>query len=145
MPPMRSKNATLLSWTCQVVAAAILAQTLFFKFSGAPESVHIFTQLGVEPWGRFASGVAELVVAVMLLMPRTAALGALAAIAMMVGAVGAHLTRLGVEIRLPDQSEGDGGLLFALALLTIAASATVVFLRRAELPRLRATAKLPIR
>lgn len=144
MPPMLSKHAAQLSWTCQVVAAAILAQTLFFKFSGAPESVHIFTQLGVEPWGRFASGVAELVVAVMLLMPRTAALGALAAIAMMLGAVGAHLTRLGLEIRLPDQTEGDGGLLFALALLTIAASATVAFLRRAELPSLRAASQPPI-
>jgi len=55
------------SWTLQVIAAAILAQTLFFKFSGAEESKYIFATLGVEPWGRVATGIAELVAAVLLL------------------------------------------------------------------------------
>ena len=34
-----------LSWACRVVAAIILLQTLFFKFTAAPESVYIFTKL----------------------------------------------------------------------------------------------------
>ena len=91
-------------------AALILLQTLYFKFSGAPESVHIFSTLGVEPWGRLASGVAELVAAILLLTTRWNWLGAALAIGIMLGALGAHLTVLGIEV------QGDGGLLFALAL-----------------------------
>ncbi|MFN0068910.1 MAG: DoxX family protein [Limisphaerales bacterium] len=117
------------SWLSQLVAAAILAQTLFFKFTAAPESVFIFTRLGAEPWGRLASGVVELVAVVLLLVPRTAALGALLALGVMSGAILAHLTRLGIEV------EGDGGLLFALALVTWTCAAAVLWLRRGELRR----------
>ena len=94
----------------RIAAAIILLQTLYFKFSGAPESVHIFATLGVEPWGRLASGVAELVAAILLLTTRWNWLGAALAIGIMLGALGTHLTVLGIEV------QGDGGLLFALAL-----------------------------
>src|SRR5687768_8397472 len=65
-----SRRAAILSWTLQIIAAAILAQTLFFKFAGAEESVHIFRTLGLEPAGRIGSGVAELIAVVLLLTPR---------------------------------------------------------------------------
>ncbi len=94
----------------RIAAAIILLQTLYFKFTGAPESVHIFATLGVEPWGRLASGVAELVAAILLLTTRWNWLGAALAIGIMLGALGTHLTVLGIEV------QGDGGLLFALAL-----------------------------
>lgn len=112
----------------RLVAAAILAQTLFFKFTGAPESIYIFTTLGMEPWGRIGSGVAELVAVVLLLVPRTAALGALLGLGVITGAIGSHLTKLGIEV------QGDGGLLFALACVVFAACAAVVWIRRADLP-----------
>jgi hypothetical protein len=127
-------GAAALSWTLQIAAAAILGQTLFFKLSAAPESVHIFSTLGAEPWGRIGSAVAELVAVVLLLVPRTAAIGALLALGVISGAILSHLTKLGIEIRLPGEPEGDGGLLFALALATFVASAVVVGLRRTELP-----------
>src|SRR5215470_3209524 len=76
------------SWICRIVAAVILLQTLYFKFTGAEESVYIFTKVGLEPWGRYASGVAELFAAVLLLTPRAAWLGALIAAAVMLGAIG---------------------------------------------------------
>jgi hypothetical protein len=94
----------------RIAAAIILLQTLFFKFTGAPESVYIFSTLGVEPWGRLASGVAELVAATLLLTTRWNWLGAALAIGIMFGAIGAHIMVLGIEVH------GDGGLLFALAL-----------------------------
>ena len=50
------------------MAAVILLQTLFFKFTGAEESVYIFTKVGMEPWGRYASGVVELIASIMLLI-----------------------------------------------------------------------------
>lgn len=116
------------SWACRLVAAAILAQTLWFKFTAAPESVYIFSTLGAEPWGRLGSGLAESVAVLLLLWPRTAALGGLLAMGVMSGAIGAHLTKLGVEV------QGDGGLLFALALVTFACGATVALLGRRDLP-----------
>jgi hypothetical protein len=108
------------------VVAGILFQTLFFKFSGAPESVYIFSTLGLEPWGRLGSGVAELLACVLLLVPRTVTLGALLALAVIAGAIASHLTRLGIVV------QDDGGLLFALALVVFAGSATVLALRRDE-------------
>ena len=95
----------------RLIAAAILAQTLFFKFSGAEESVWIFQQLNAEPWGRLGSGVAELVCVVLLLFPRTAWLGALGGLGVISGAIFSHLFLLGSEVK------GDGGLLFYLAVV----------------------------
>jgi len=120
--------ARRLSWAAQIAVAAILLQTLFFKFTGAPESVYIFETLGLEPVGRIGSGVAELVASVLLLVPGTAALGALVAAGVITGALGAHLTKLGIEV------QGDGGLLFALALVVFFGSLLVLWLRRRELP-----------
>jgi uncharacterized membrane protein YphA (DoxX/SURF4 family) len=63
-------------WALRIVAALILLQTLFFKFSGAEESVYIFSTLGMEPWGRIGSGVLELIASVLILYPRTTFIGA---------------------------------------------------------------------
>ncbi len=117
-----------LSWALQIVVAAILAQTLYFKFTAAPESVHIFSTLGLEPAGRIGSGITELVAAVLLLVPATAALGALLALGVIAGAIASHLGPLGIEVL------GDGGLLFGLACVVFVSSAAVLWLRRRELP-----------
>lgn len=117
-----------LTWVAQVVPALIMGQTLFFKFSGAPEAVALFETLGAEPWGRIGVGILELIAAVLLLLPRTAALGGTLGVALMSGALFSHFTKLGIEV------EGDGGALFVMAVVTLITSATVVFLRRCELP-----------
>lgn len=125
------KNSNLLhfvSWALQLVVAGILLQTLFFKFTGAPESVYIFTTLGAEPWGRIGSGVVELIASVLLLVPATSALGASLALAVIAGALMSHLTVLGIEV------QGDGGLLFILALIVFVGSAGILVIRRGELP-----------
>ena len=49
---------SIFSLVLRLVPAIILLQTLYFKFSAAPESVFIFEQLGLEPWGRIGLGVA---------------------------------------------------------------------------------------
>ncbi len=116
------------SWLFQIVAAVILAQTLFFKFSGAEESKFIFTTLGVEPWGRVATGLLELVAVVLLLTPRLAVFGGLFAMGLMAGAILGHLTKLGLVVK------DDGGLLFGLAVTVFVAAALVVWLRRFQLP-----------
>ena len=123
-----STGARVASWVGQLAAAAILGQTLFFKFTGAPESVYIFSKLGMEPWGRIGTGVLELAAAVMLLIPSLAGLGALLAVGLMAGALFSHLTKLGIEV------QGDNGLLFALAVVVLMAASTVAVLRRRQIP-----------
>lgn len=115
-------------WVLQAAVATILLQTLFFKFTGAAESVYIFTQLGAEPWGRIGSGVVELIASILLLVPATAVWGAALAMATMSGAILSHVTVLGIEVM------GDGGLLFALAVTVWLASGAIVVVRRHELP-----------
>jgi hypothetical protein len=112
----------------QVVSAIILAQTLFFKFTGAPESRFIFSTLGIEPWGRIGTGVMELIAVVLLLVPRTAVFGAGLSVGLMSGAIFSHLTKLGLVV------QNDGGLLFALATTVLVSSSIVPWLRRGELP-----------
>lgn len=118
----------IVSWTLQIIAAAILAQTLFFKFSGAEESKYIFMTLGVEPWGRYAAAISELFAVILLLTPRLAAIGAAMTLGIMLGAIGSHLTKLGIVVK------DDGGLLFGLAIVTFAAAAGVLWIRRGDLP-----------
>lgn len=123
-----SASLLAVSWACRILAAAILLQTLYFKFSGAEESVYIFTKVGLEPWGRYASGVAELFAAVLLLVPRTAATGALLATGVMIGAIGSHLTKLGIVVK------DDGGLLFALAVTVFICAIVTAILHRRQIP-----------
>jgi putative oxidoreductase len=115
-------------WFFQILAAAILLQTLFFKFTGAPESKFIFQTLGVEPWGRIGTGVLELVASVLLFWPRRAVFGAILSAGLMSGAILGHLTKLGIVV------QGDGGLLFALAVTVLLSSGVVLWLRRHEIP-----------
>lgn len=119
---------TVLSWVLRITAAIILLQTLFFKFTAAPESVYIFTKVGAEPWGRIGSGVVELIAAILILTPRFTWLGSLMAIGVMAGAIFSHLTVLGIEV------QGDKGLLFALALIVFVCSTANLLLHRSEIP-----------
>jgi len=119
---------TVLSWLLRIVAAIILLQTLFFKFTAAPESVYIFRKVGAEPWGRIGSGVIELIAAILILTPRFTWLGSLLAMGVMAGAVLSHLTVLGIEV------QGDKGLLFALALIVFVCCAVNLLLHRSEIP-----------
>jgi uncharacterized membrane protein YphA (DoxX/SURF4 family) len=119
---------SVLSWVLRITAAVILLQTLFFKFTAAPESIYIFTKVGAEPWGRIGSGIVELIAASLILTPRFTWLGSLLAIGVMAGAILSHLTVLGIEV------QDDKGLLFALALIVFVCSTANLLLHRSEIP-----------
>lgn len=112
----------------KLIPAVILLQTLYFKFSGAPESVYIFETLGLEPHGRIGSGIAELIASILLLIPKTAWAGAGLALGVISGAIVSHLTQLGIEV------QGDGGYLFFLALVVFACSSAVLWMNRKDIP-----------
>jgi putative oxidoreductase len=118
----------ILSWVLRTTAAVILLQTLYFKFTGAEESVFIFSTLGAEPWGRYGSGLVELAAAIALFVPAMSAFGGVMAVGIAGGALVSHLTVLGIEIR------GDGGLLFGLAATVLVCGLGVTAIHRRELP-----------
>jgi putative oxidoreductase len=138
----RAKPVLIFSWICRIIAALILLQTLFFKFTAAPESVYIFTKLGtflhghipfasisaLEVSGRIGSGIMELIASVLLLTPRFVWAGAVLAIAATGGAIASHLTFLGIEV------QGDRGLLFLLAIIVFITSAIALFLHHSQVP-----------
>ncbi|MBX2971313.1 MAG: DoxX family protein [Cyclobacteriaceae bacterium] len=124
------KFALLIYWIARLVAAIIMLQTLYFKFTGAEESVYIFTQLSMEPWGRIGTGVAELLASVLILISPTAWIGAGLALGLMVGAIGSHLTVLGIEV------QQDGGQLFIYAVVVALSSTYVLYWDRDKVKRL---------
>ena len=124
---MLTKNQTRLAWVLRLIAAIIMLQTLYFKFTGAEESVYIFSTLGIEPYGRIGSGIGELIASVLILIPSTIAIGALLAVGVMSGAIMAHLTKLGIVV------QNDGGQLFIYALLVFISSAILVILYKDQL------------
>ena len=119
--------STIGIWILRLLVAIILLQTLYFKFSAAPESIYIFSKLGMEPWGRIGIGILELIASVLILIPATTLFGSLLAIALMSGAVFFHLTKLGISV------QNDGGQLFIYALLVLVSSTALVIIYRGDL------------
>jgi uncharacterized membrane protein YphA (DoxX/SURF4 family) len=118
---------TITYWALRIIPAIILLQTLYFKFSAAPESVYIFTTLGMEPYGRIGSGIAELIAGILLVIPATSLYGAVLALGIMGGAIMSHLTKLGISVM------DDGGYLFGLAIVVALCSAVIVWLEKDKL------------
>ncbi|WP_162126371.1 DoxX family protein [Flavobacterium phycosphaerae] len=123
------KNPTFI-WIIKLIAVIILVQTLFFKFTGAEESVYIFTKLGIEPFGRIGSGVVELIASILILIPRTTLLGALLGLGTMAGAIFSHIFVLGIDV------QNDGGTLFALAVITLLCCLILVYNQKHKIPDL---------
>ena len=123
-----TKTQKIASWIVRLTAAIILLQTLFFKFTGAPESVYIFTKVGLEPWGRYGSGIVEFIAAILLLSTCHCWLGAVLALGVMGGAIMSHLTKLGIVV------QNDGGELFALACIVMVCSLATLWIYRREIP-----------
>jgi uncharacterized membrane protein YphA (DoxX/SURF4 family) len=114
----------------KLIAVVILLQTLYFKFTGAEESVYIFTKLGIEPFGRIGSGVVELIASILILIPRTTLLGALIGFGTMLGAIFSHLLVLGIEVK------NDGGELFTLAIITLLCCIILILQNKSKIPDL---------
>jgi putative oxidoreductase len=124
---MKNKKS-IVSLLARLIAAGILLQTLYFKFTAAPESVYIFTAVGMEPWGRIGSGIVELIAAILLLIPVTVWVGALIGVGVISGAIISHLTIIGVEVM------DDGGTLFILACVIFICCIYLLYLNRSKIP-----------
>ncbi len=126
---MNTSKLTIFTWILRLLAAVIMLQTLYFKFTGAEESIYIFTQLDMEPWGRIGIGVMELIASILILYPRTTGFGALLGMGLMSGAMFFHLTKLGIVVM------DDGGQLFIYAAIVFIACLLLAIISRKELIR----------
>jgi uncharacterized membrane protein YphA (DoxX/SURF4 family) len=113
-------------WILRLVPAIILVQTLYFKFTAQPESVQLFTRIGMEPYGRIGTGVLELVAAILILIPRYTGYGAILGLVMMTGALYFHLTKIGIFF-------GGDALLFIYAVVTFVCCALLIFIYKTRL------------
>lgn len=136
---MTTSAKTIVAWALRGIAAFIMLQTLLFKFTAAPESVYIFSTLGIEPWGRIGSGVLEFIASALILIPRTTVLGALLAMGIMSGAILSHVIFLGISIR------GDDGQLFIYALLVFISASVLFWMYRYQLSRFLPQRLIPFR
>jgi len=105
----------------RIIVALILVQTLWFKFTAHPDSVYIFTQVGMEPYGRIGIGIMELIASVLILISRTVWIGSCLVLGIIGGAIMMHLSKLGIEVN------GDSGSLFYIAVVTFILSAIILF------------------
>lgn len=121
------KTSTVIFWIARFIAAVIMIQTLYFKFSGAQESVELFTQLGAEPWGRIGTGIFELIASVLIIIPSTVWIGSLLSIGLMAGAILSHVTVIGIL-------RSDGGQLFVYALVVFACGVFCFWKSRNQIP-----------
>lgn len=112
----------------KLVIAVILIQTLYFKFTGAPESKYIFETVGMEPWGRIGSGIVELIAVILIFIRRTTWLGAILALGTVSGAIFFHLTKLGIVVM------DDGGLLFILGCIVFICSLIILWTEKKNIP-----------
>lgn len=127
---MIPKWKNIAGWIFRIIAAVIMLQTLFFKFTAAPESVYIFSKLGMEPWGRIGIGILELIASILLLIPYTVAYGAVLGLGLMSGALFFHLTRLGIVV------QDDSGQLFIYALMVFISCLVAAVIYSAQILRL---------
>jgi hypothetical protein len=123
-----TRRELIVTWICSLIAAGIMIETLFFKFSASEESVYIFRKMGTEPWMRWMQGFWELFAALGLLIPRLRWAGGILTTGAMAAAILSHMTWLGYAIR------GDHGLLFCMALVTFTCGLTVTFINRFKIP-----------
>ena len=114
----------IIFWIARLAAAIIMLQTLYFKFTGQPESIYIFSKLGIEPWGRYGSGVVELIASILILIRSTSWIGAGLGLGVMLGAIVSHLTVLGIDV------QDDGGYLFFLAIIVAISCLIILYITR---------------
>jgi uncharacterized membrane protein YphA (DoxX/SURF4 family) len=122
------KLQVLLVWALRILAALIMLQSLYFKFTAQPESIEIFTRLGMEPWGRIGTGVLELIASVLIVFPRTTGFGALLGSGLMAGAIFFHLTKLGIKV-------GGDSILFIYAVIAFICCAILLVIYRSQILR----------
>ena len=108
-------------WICRIVATLILLFTFYYKITGSPESVHVFSEADMEPYGRYSVAIAEFVAAMLIIIPRTSLAGALLAVVIMICVIASHIFVLGIQVM------NDRGRHFIAAVVVAICSMIIIY------------------
>ena len=124
------KKTSLLSFVIRIAISLIYLQTLYFKFTAHPDSVYIFSKLGLEPYGRIGIGMLELIVAILLVLNKTKLLSIIVSLGIITGAIASHLLVIGITIK-----EDHGGL-FTLAIIIFTLNIVLIYLHKTDFSKI---------
>ncbi|KUJ59927.1 hypothetical protein AR687_20815 [Flavobacteriaceae bacterium CRH] len=114
----------IFQWALRILITYYLLKYSYVKLSGQPSAIELFTTLNMEPWGRIIIGILELITVILILYPRTTALGGLLGMISMTAVIFYHLTELGISIN------GDSFLFFIACAIFVASILLVIFNRK---------------
>ncbi len=98
-------------WILQIAGAAMFFMAGIPKLIGDEQMAQVFETIGLGQWFRYATGLIEIVSAILLLTPGLAGLGAIILVPTMIGAILTHLFIIGGSPAIP------AGLLIAMAIV----------------------------
>ena len=113
-----SQAARIADWVIRILLALSFISAGGMKLAGVAQFVAMFDEIGFGQWFRLLTGAIEVTGGVLIIVPRTAVLGALLLACVMIGAVITHLAVIG------------GNPIPATVLLAL--SLTVLWLRRTQ-------------
>ncbi len=119
------------------IAFFLLQTVIRFKFPGHADSVLIFTQMGMEPWGRYLTATVETIAAILLLFPKFSVYGAILTAGTMLGAIGGHFTKIGIVPMRDGQPIDGGASLFVFAIILFILSGLIICEKRSDIPFLK--------
>ncbi|MGH1487733.1 MAG: hypothetical protein ACRBCI_16095 [Cellvibrionaceae bacterium] len=121
----------IITWIFSIFVAFIFAQSLVFKLSGSIETTIIFDTIAAwmstigmpqaianffSEFGGYSVALAELIAALLILVPKTRIIGASLGLVVISGAIFFHLfTPLGIDRVVDFAGNTDGGALFYTA------------------------------
>lgn len=115
----------------RITISAIFLQTLYYKFNAHPDSIYIFSKLGVEPYGRIGLGIIELVISIFLLFPKSKYFSIVFSILILIGAIMSHIFIIGISIN------GDNGKLFFIACFSLLLALILFLLHFKEMKKIK--------
>lgn len=127
-------KASIVVWVLRLVLAGLYLMMSIPKFAGQDITIHIFTTLGVEPWGRLFTGIIEVGIFLLVLVPRTTIYGVILSLGTIFGALLAHFTVLGIVVQNATGTINDGGEIFITALIILALTAANLYIHRDKIP-----------
>lgn len=127
-------KSVILIWAMKIILAGLYIMVAIPKFGSVDLTMHIFQTLGIEPWGRYFTGVTELLVALLILIPATTIYGVALSIMTLLGAFAAHFFVIGIVVKNASGSINDGGEIFTTAIILLVLSIANLYIHRRSIP-----------
>lgn len=127
-------KSNIIIWVLRIALAGLYLMMSLPKFAGADMTIHIFSSIGIEPWGRYLTGAIEVLVFLLVLIPATTIYGVLLSLVTIFGALMTHFFIIGIVVKNASGTINDGGEIFITALIILALSLINLYVHRSAVP-----------